>query len=77
VKCRDGIMRGVTWSAVAAKGWATRQRFADQQIDVLGHDHVTSQTEAIAVANLTENFDEEVSRGGGLQQGESPVTAER
>jgi len=50
---------------------------ADEQVDVIGHEHVTCQGKAVAVAHLAQNFDEQifgVSRG---KQGQPPVATAR
>ena len=43
------------------RGRAAR-RFADQQMDVLGHDDVPHQSEAVPLAHLSENAHEGVTR---------------
>jgi len=49
------------------------RRFADEQMNVLGHDHVASKLELIAVAHFTEDFDESISGPHGGEERQTPV----
>ncbi len=57
--------------------WRSPGRFANQQMDVLGHDHISHQRHAAAIAHLVENPNKGILRPGRTQQRQSPVTTER
>ena len=46
-------------------------------MDVLRHDDVAHQGEAVAVTRLTENMDENISGANRAQQGQASVTSKR
>lgn len=48
-------------------------RFADEQMNVIGHDDVTGQRETVAVAHVTENLDEQVFGAFVRKQGQASV----
>ena len=45
-------------------GWSTLGGFADEQVNVIGHDNVASQGEPIPVAHLAQNLHEQILRAG-------------
>src|SRR5271154_5688680 len=47
--------------------------FRDEQVNVPGHDDITHDYEAIALAGLFENREKPVTAPGGAQKGQSPV----
>jgi hypothetical protein len=49
-------------------------RFADQQVNVFGHDHVAGNDEAIAPAYLLQHSQKEVTAARGAEHWLSPVT---
>jgi len=51
-------------------------RLADEQMDVLGHDHVAHQRESIAVARFAENPDERVPGANRAQKRQAPIAGE-
>ena len=52
-------------------------RLADEQMDVLRHDYVAHQGEAIAIPHLTEDLDENISGANRAQQGQASIASER
>jgi hypothetical protein len=52
-------------------------RFADEQMDVLRHDDITYQGEAVTVSHLAQNMDENISGANRAQKGQSSITSER
>src|ERR1700680_4717928 len=52
-------------------------RLADEQRDVLRHDYVAHQGEAIAIPHLTEDLDENISGANRAQQGQASIASER
>jgi hypothetical protein len=52
-------------------------RLADQQMNVLRHDHKSEQAEVIAVADLAENLKERVARFECPKQGHAPIATAR
>ena len=51
-------------------------RLADQQMQMLGHYHITDQTKSCCIAYSSQFFHQEVSRPRRFQQRQSPVTTE-
>jgi len=49
-------------------------RFADQQMNVLGHDHVTGNDELIAPANLLQHSQQQVTTASRAEQRLSLIT---
>lgn len=49
-------------------------RFANEQMDVLGHDHVSEERKAVAVADLTQDFEEDVAAAFGSEERQTMVT---
>ena len=41
-------------------GGSSRGRLADQQVNVIGHDHVACEGEAVAVAHLAQNLGKQI-----------------
>ena len=68
---RDALLQHLNHSGRRAFG-----RFADEQVYVLGHDHVAHQGEPVAVARLAKNLDEGVSGANGAQKRQSPIACE-
>ena len=52
----------------SALGW-----LADEQVNVIGHDDVTSQRETVAVAHLAQKLDEQIPSVRGGKQGQPSV----
>ena len=50
--------------------------FADEQMHMLGHDHISDQGERVAQAHLIENPDKAIARADGSEVGASPVATE-
>jgi hypothetical protein len=48
--------------------WRGLGGFADQQVHVIGHDHVADQQEIVSLTNLAESVHEEVSPLLGIEQ---------
>jgi len=57
--------------------WGPAGRLADQQVDVLRHDHEAHECEAEAIPHLAEDLDEDVSRAGRPQNWQALVAGER
>ena len=51
-------------------------RLGNEQVDVLGHDHVTDQLEPKLFADLAENLDECIPSARRVEKRKSPVTTE-
>jgi hypothetical protein len=49
-------------------------RLGDQQMKVLGHDHVPEYDELIAAPHLLENGEEQVTTSRGAEQRFTPIT---
>lgn len=49
-------------------------RFADQQMEVFGHDHVSEERKVVAVADLTQDFEEDVAAVFGSEERQTMVT---
>jgi len=45
---------------VVTSGVFLHDRFADQQVNVLGHDHVARELEAVTVPYFTKDLDEQI-----------------
>src|SRR5512143_859184 len=56
-------------------GWVPHLRFADQEVKVLGHDHITEDHEAIPFAGLLEDAQEQVATQCSAEPGLPAVTA--
>src|SRR5882762_585977 len=54
----------------------SRDRLTDEQMNMLGHDDISGQSKAVAVAHLTQNLDKGVSCAHGAQQRQAPVATE-
>ena len=52
-------------------------RFADEQMDVLRHDDVAHQGEAVAIAHLAKNINKNISGTNGAQKGQASIASER
>jgi len=50
---------------------------ADEQVHVLGHDHVADEKKFVARAQSVENFDEVLARADGSEERATPITTER
>jgi hypothetical protein len=50
--------------------------FAQEKVDVFGHDDVAEDIEVVASAGGFEGFEEEVAGGGGVEVGEAVITTE-
>ena len=50
-------------------------RFADEQVNVIGHDYVTRKSEAVAVAHLVQNLHKQIPGVRGGKQGQPPIAA--
>ena len=57
-------------------GRRRERRFADQQMDVIGHEDVPDQSESIARAHLAENLHGEVSGANGSKEMPALIAAE-
>jgi len=55
---------------------SNRSRFADEQVDVFGHDDVADQSETVAGAHFFEDLHGKVSGADGVEERPSLVTAE-
>jgi hypothetical protein len=49
--------------------------FADEQVNVVGHDDVARERESVAVAHLAQNLHEQILRTRRGKQGQPPVAA--
>ena len=52
-------------------------RLANEQMDVLGHHHISDKREAEAVSDLAENLNESIPSASRAQERHAPVTTER
>jgi hypothetical protein len=59
------------------RGRCSFDRFADEQLDVLRHNDVTHQGEAVTVTHLAKNLDENISGANRAQQRQASITGER
>ena len=50
--------------------------FADQQVDVLGHDHIPVDAQGEAAAHPFQNLNEQVVNGGRLESQPPMITSE-
>jgi hypothetical protein len=57
--------------------WRGFRRFADEQVHVIGHDHVADQQEIVPFTNLAESVHEKISPLLGMEQRQPPITTER
>src|SRR5258708_7009548 len=57
------------------RGWSSTIRFADQQMNVLGHDHVSDDDETAAHAHLLQDFEKQIPPADGPQQRSLVITA--
>jgi hypothetical protein len=55
-------------------GW---RAFADEQMQVIGHNHVSHQQELVTFTNLPEGVHEEISRPPRLEQRQAPIATGR
>jgi hypothetical protein len=51
-----------------------RSRFAEEQVHVLGHDHVTDHDKTIAAADLFQHLEKEIAILPATQQGAPLIT---
>ena len=51
--------------------------FADEQMNVVGHDHISDQQEFVAFTNFPQGLDEDVARSRRVEQRQPPITTER
>ena len=54
--------------------WRALLRFADQQMEVLRHHHISDYDKTVAAADLLESFEKQASTGGGSQHGTAVIT---
>lgn len=57
-------------------GWVFQLRFADQEMDVLRHDHVTHDYELIPLARLFEDSQKKIATACATQQRLAVITTE-
>src|SRR5689334_11791035 len=57
--------------------WRSFRSLADEQVHVIGHDHVSNQQEFVPLTNLAESLHEEISRSCCAEQRQPPITTER
>ena len=69
---RDALLQNLNES-----GRRTFGRLADEQMDVLRHDDITRQGEAVAVAHLAKNMDESISGANRAQKRQASIAGER
>jgi hypothetical protein len=65
---RNALLQGLRDGRVPSVG-----RFAEEHVNVLGHDDISGQGESVAVAHSAENLHEEIPGARGSEQGESTV----
>src|SRR6267143_3337006 len=58
-------------------GWRALGAFADEQMNVVGHDHISDQQEFVAFTNFSQGLDEDVARSRRVEQRQPPITTER
>ena len=46
---------------------------ADEQVNVIRHDDVTSQGKTVAVTHFSENLDKQIPGTNGGQEGQAPI----
>jgi hypothetical protein len=68
----NALLQHLHHSARGADIW-----FADQQVDVFGHDHVSEEREIVAVADLAQDFEEDVATAFGSEERQTTVTTAR
>jgi len=69
---RDALFQNLNDSGRRSFG-----RLADEQMDVLRHDDITHQGEAVAVAHLAKNMDENISGANRTQKRQASIAGER
>jgi hypothetical protein len=69
---RDALFQNLNYS----RG-RSFSRFADEQVNVLRHDDVAHQGEAVAVTHLAKNSDEHISGPNRAQKGQASIAGER
>ncbi len=57
-------------------GWRALGGFADEQMHVIGHHHVSGQQEFVAFTNPAEGLHEEISRPHRVEQRQPPIATE-
>ena len=74
-RLRQNAARKAEFESLQHRGRSLLLRLADQQVKVLGHDHVADHHELIAAAHLLENGEKPIPTGNRAEQGLPPVTA--
>ena len=69
----DGELQGVE---SGCQRYLAVERFAEEKVDVLGHDDVAEDVELIALASEFERIEEDISCGRGVEVGFAVVAAE-
>lgn len=69
---RDALLQHLNHSRRRSSG-----RLTDEQVDMLGHNHVTHQREAETFPYLVQDLDEDGSGAGRAQQWQATITRER
>ena len=52
-------------------------RLAEEQVNVVGHDHIARERKPVTVADFTQNLHKQILGARRGQQGQPPVTAAR
>jgi len=68
---RDALFQNLNHGGRRSLGW-----FADQQVNVSRHDHVTDERKTVAVPNLAKNLNESIPGANRTQERYTPVTTE-
>jgi hypothetical protein len=61
---------------IRVEGKTTPGPIADEQTNVLRHDHVVHQGESVTVTHLAKKLDKNISGANRAQQGQSSITSE-
>lgn len=65
---RDALFQDLQDEGRSALDW-----LADEQVNVIRHDDVTSQGKTVAVTHFSENLDKQIPGTSGRQKGQAPV----
>jgi hypothetical protein len=69
---RDALLQNLNHGGRRPLGW-----FADQQVNVFRHDHITDERKTVALADLVQDLDKSIFGANRTQERHASITAER
>ena len=69
---RDALFQNLNREGGCGLRW-----FAEEQVDMLRHDNIADQGEAVQVAHFIQNLDKDISSANRAQERQAPIASER